>query len=248
MTTRILPVLALLLACDADSVPPPNIAAAAEVNGSEQQRREVLTKVRPITTRAGHPRFTDPVLRDPLAAGVFAERLADASVAEAERVALAEALPRCGGAWADVALTRLAIEEDPAVRAVLIGGLQRATDAQALAGARAGLADADANVRRAAAELAGWVPAVGKALSGELQVALADGAAEVRAAATRAIGLTGDSSAFDVVARGLKDGDPQVRLEAVRSIKRIDAGRAKPALVALQDDADSRVQRAARSE
>jgi HEAT repeat protein len=252
MTTRTLSVLALLLACDADSVPRaasthPRAAPAAAPEGTEEQRTASLRAVQPVETRAGHLRFTDPALRDPLAAGVFGERLADASRPAGERLALAEALPRCGGAWARVSLERLAVERDAAVRAVLVGGLRRAEEEQALTGARAGLGDAAPEVRRAAAELAGWVPEVGTAMREGLQTALADPAAEVRAAAARAIGLTGNATAFDAVTRGLTDVEAQVRLESLRALQRLDEPRARalPAVVTLRQDPDERVRRAA---
>lgn len=241
-------IVATLLACDADSVPPAAASVVEAPSGTKEQRFAALRALRPGETRAGHPRFADPILKDPSAAEVFGERLADPRVPAAERVALAEALPRCGGAWARVGLDRLEVEPDAAVRAVLISGLQRATGDEALAGARVGLTDPAATVRRAAAELAGWVPSVGEAVRGELTAALADDAGEVRAAAARALGLTGDAAVFDAVARGLADGEAQVRLESLRALRRIDDSRAgrSPAALSLQQDPDERVRRAAR--
>ena len=250
MTPRISLALVLLFACDADSVPPPTLVAEAAPVDPDDQRRAMLREIRPVTTRAGQPRFTDQRLRDPLAAEVFGKRLADTGVAIEERLALAEALPRCGGAWADVSVMRLGIETDAGVRAVLIAGLRRAEGDQALVAARAGLRDPEAKVRRAAAELAGWVPEVGAALAGELRGALADPSAEVRGAATRACGLVGDREAFAALTRGLTDGEAQVRLEAVRALRRLDPTRAAglPGMTTLQQDPDERVQRAARGE
>lgn len=235
----------LIAACDADVAPPTEVAAAQV--GQEESRRAALRAIQPVETRAGHPRFTDPGLRDPLAAEVFGARLADPAAPAELRLALAEALPRCGGPWAEISVARLEVEEDAGVRAVLVAGLRRAEGEPPLVGARVGLADPEAKVRRAAAELAGWVPEVGTALATELQAALRDPSAEVRGAATRAIGLTGDAGAFAAVSRNLADRDAQVRLEAVRALKRIDAARAAglPAMVTLQQDADERVRRAA---
>lgn len=246
MTRRIVLALTALLACDPG---PPN-PLEKRAAGREGERRAALLAVRPVEARGGPPRFTDAKLRDPMAATVFAERLADETVEPDERLALAEALPRCGGAWTEISLARLAIEKDAAVRAALVAGLQRADDAAVTLGVKAGLADAEAKVRKAAAELAGWKPAVSKELAAQLQAALADPAAEVRAMAVRAIGLTRDGAAFDAVARGLADVDADVRRESIRAVRRIDEARAAalPAMTALQTDPDARVQRAAKGE
>lgn len=254
MNSRTVLALVLLVACDAEGVPAADVAAAPAVEnatpGAEQDdaRRAGLRAIEPVATRGGQPRFTDLRLRDPLAAEVFGERLGDESQAGDLRLALAEALPRCGGPWADVSVARLAIEADAGVRAVLIAGLRRAEGEQALVGARAGLADAEAKVRRAAAELAGWVPEVGVTLAEELRAALRDPSAEVRGAATRAIGLTGNKASFEAVVGRLADREAQVRLEAVRALRRIDAKRAValPAMATLRQDPDERVQAAAR--
>jgi HEAT repeat protein len=229
--------LALLLALAACDAPP----AAAPVAADE------LGALQPVRTRAGHLRFTDPRLADPGAAAVFAARLAAPATPAAERLALAEALPRCGGAWAPAALQQLAVEADPEVRAVLVGGLRRADAPAARDGARAGLADASPRVRAAAATLAGWVPAAGDELRPALRARLADAAPEVRAAAARALGLLADREGSAALARGLGDEAAEVRLESLRALQRIDPAdaAARPELAALRADADARVRRLA---
>ncbi|MEZ4385662.1 MAG: HEAT repeat domain-containing protein [Nannocystaceae bacterium] len=223
-------------------------SAAPEAPRDPASIRAHLEALAPATTRAGHLRFTDPLLGDAVATEVLAARLAAAATLAQERHALAEALHRTGGAWSAAILTQLAVEADPEVRVILVGTLAKAPTADALAGLRLGLDDGDPRVRRAACELAGWAPEAGAAEAERLVAALGDDEAMIRAAAARSLGLLGDAGRFAAVAPGLQDSDAEVRLQSLRALERLDRSRAAglPEVAALaRSGRDPRVQRAA---
>jgi hypothetical protein len=197
-----------------DSLPPgPAIAPALDpaiAALDEADARERLTALRPATTRAQTLRFTDPLLARPEAAEIFAARLARPGVPAEERAALAEALPRCGGAWTEALVVAAALEADPAVRATLISGLRRAAPPLAIPALTLALDDRDPEVRRAAAaEIAGWVPALGDGLRPQLRALLSDRSRPVATEATRALGLLGDAPAFPAIADQLRVDRPR---------------------------------------
>ena len=226
----------------------PSSEEAAAAGLDPEAARAALWALAPAQTRAGGLRFTDPLLERPEAAEVMLARLREAGAPAELRFALAEALPRCGGAWAAGAATQAAVEGDPAVRAVLMAGLRRATPEVATPALAAGLTDPAAEVRAAAAESAGWTPAIGAGLVAPLVALLSDTDAGVRAAATRALGLLSDGGSFAAVAGRLGDADAEVRLEAVRALGRIDGAQARglaAMAAAAAEDADGRVRAAA---
>lgn len=233
-----------------ESPPAPAEAAAASAEVAPADSAEVtahLEALAPVRTRAGHLRFADPLLGRPEASEVLARRLADKGAPAEERLALAEALHRSGGAWSTAILAQLPNEADPEVRSILIGTLGKAPKADALAGLDRGLADPEAGVRRAACELAGWAREAGAEVQPRLVAALGDGDPRVRAAAARSLGLVGDAAAsFDALVPRLGDGDPDVRLQALRALGRLDRARtsALGALGDLAGDDDPRIQRA----
>ncbi|MBK8262260.1 MAG: HEAT repeat domain-containing protein [Nannocystis sp.] len=232
------------------SSPDPAIAPALDpaiAALDEAEAREQLRALRPATTRAQTLRFTDPLLARPEAAEIFAARLARPGVPAEERAALAEALPRCGGAWTEALVDAAAIEADPAVRATLISGLRRAAPPLAIPALTLALDDRDPEVRRAAAEVAGWVPAVGDGLRPQLRALLSDRSRPVATEATRALGLLGDAPAFPAIADQLRVDDLELRVEALHALERIDAARAleHPAVRAALIDHDPRVRAAA---
>jgi HEAT repeat protein len=226
----------------------PSPAPAPETPSDPAAIRAHLETLSPATTRAGHLRFTDPLLSDAQATEVFAARLAVEVTAAEERQALAEALHRTGGAWSAAILTQLGEEADPEVRVILVGTLAKAPTADALAGLRLGLGDGDPRVRRAACELAGWAPEAGAAEADRLVAALGEDEAMIRAAAARSLGLLGDAGRFAAVAPGLEDSDAEVRLQSLRALERLDRSRAAglPEVAKLAESgSDPRVKRAA---
>jgi HEAT repeat protein len=237
---------------DLKDSPPPGPAIAPALDPAiaaldEADARDQLTALRPATTRAQTLRFTDPLLARPEAAEIFAARLARPGVPAEERAALAEALPRCGGAWTEALVVAAAIEADPAVRATLISGLRRAAPPLAIPALTLALDDRDPEVRRAAVEVAGWVPAVGDGLRPQLRALLSDRSRPVATEATRALGLLHDAPAFPAITDHLRATDDELRVEALHALERIDAARAleHPAVQAALVDHDPRVRAAA---
>jgi len=212
--------------------------------------QDFLRMLEPVSTRAGHLRFTAPEVATPEATQIFAARLVVAAVPQGQRLALAEVLHRSGGDWSAASLLQLGLEEDPQVRAILVGTLAKAPTEAARRGLVRGLADPDPQVRRAACELAGVAAAAGgdDSVRASLLAALTDDDAAVRGAAARAQGLLGQSTSFAAVMSGLADVDAEVRLQSLRALQRIDRARAAalPEVAALAADAeDARVKRVA---
>ena len=226
---------------------------ASEVARAERERPAEVTELRaatPVATRAGHPRFTTAALESPGAGALLLDRLSRGTDPAPVRAALAEALPRTGGAYASALVGLMAKEQDPEVRVAMVGALRRGAPEPALAGLRAGLADTDPRVRAAAAEVAARRPD-GATLADPLIARLADDSAEVVLAATRSLGALAVDAAFPAVQGRLKDMSPgtaELRLHSLRALVRIDAARTAglPELTALQGDPDPRIVEAAR--
>jgi len=230
----------------AEAAPEPALdPAIAELDPVDA--RAQLTALQPSSTRARTLRFTDPLLARPEAAEIFAARLARPGASPEERAALAEALPRCGGAWTDALIDAAAVEADPTVRAVLISGLRRAAPERAIPALALALDDREPELRRAAVEVAGWTPALGDALRPQLRALLDDRSPAVVREAARALGLLRDAPAFAAIAHRMQGADQELRVEALHALERIDAARAleHPAVQAALVDHDPRVRAAA---
>ncbi|MCA9687520.1 MAG: HEAT repeat domain-containing protein, partial [Myxococcales bacterium] len=156
---------------------------------------------------------------------------------EATRAALAAALPRTGGEWAEALVDMLAGEDDPAVRVAMVSTLHRAPPAIARRGLALGLDDGDAAVRYEAAMTAASVPSVTDepALTGILRQRLTDGDARTRAAAARSLGVLGVTEAFAEIAALVADDDSHVRLESLQALGRLDREQARTIAAGLVD-------------
>lgn len=222
---------------------------AAGLARAEQEQPAQVAELRaltPVATRAGHPRFTSDALGQPAAALVLLDRLSHGTDPAPLRAALAEALPRTGGAYASALVGLMALEADAEVRVAMVDALRRGAAEPALAGLRAGLVDPDPRVRAAAAEVTARRPD-GATLAEPLIAALADDTAEVQHAAARSLGALAIADAFPALQARLSDKSADLRLHALRALTRIDADRASrlPELVGLRTDADPRVAEAA---
>lgn len=191
-------------------------------------------------------RFTDPRLQVPAAAGPLLARLVWGDEPEPVRVALAEAVAHTGPDFAAAVLAVLPHEPSVAVRKVLVEDARVAPPAAAAELVRVGFADKVGAVRAAAARTAPWVVPP-TAVSALVLAALADAEAEVRGEAARSAGLMNLSAAWGPLVGLLSDPDARVRLQALRSVQRLDSvtAAALPQLDALRHDSDGRVQRAA---
>jgi hypothetical protein len=208
---------------------------------------ERLLSMEPATTHAGSIRFTDPAIHDPRATAVLLHRLQTENLDPAMRAALVEALPRTGGDYGEAAVALLGQEKDASVRTALVGTMRRAQPDRAVEGVSLGLSDEDPRVRAEAATMAGWI-SEGATLEPQLLSALKEQDPQIRAAASRSLGVLEVASAFDAIVPLLADDSAEVRLQALHAIERIDAGQASKldALRGLQNDPDSRVSRAAK--
>jgi HEAT repeat protein len=251
--------LALVLAaCSADeSVPQVATPAPAaltwkervssELSSMETAKRDELAQLAPQATPAG-PRFTVELVRDPHATAVFIDRLARKTDAEDVRVALAEALPRTGGLYADAVADLFVDEGSALVRTAYVVSARRAPADQALSILRRAFADTSVEVRAEAARSAAAVTAVGMKLASELRMALSDVDATLRVEAARTLGSLRIEAAKDDLNKALADSSADVRLEAMRALDRITPGSlaGTATVVALQSDPDERVSRLAK--
>lgn len=218
--------------------------AVVLVERDQPQLASAVRALPPTPTRAGTLRLVGDPLRAPQASAVLAARLTQAAP-EAERRAVAEALPRTGGAWHQWAAPLAEVEETASVKAILLEGLVRAP-ASVLSTVHAALSHDDPTVRAAAARaLSGHRD--GASYAHALRDALSDPSALVRAEACRGLGWFEDATAWAALEARLQDDSGDVRLRALRALQRIDEARAaqSAAVQAAQDDLDPKVARAA---
>jgi HEAT repeat protein len=208
---------------------------------------ERLISMTPGTTQAGSMRFAGPAIHDPRATAVFLHRLQTENLDAEMRAALVEALPRTGGDYSEAAVALLGQEKDASVRMALVGTMKRAEPQRAVEGVRLGLADEDPRVRAEAATMAGWL-SEGTDLEPQLLSALEEKTPEIRAAASRSLGVLKATGAFDSIVPLLADDSAEVRLQALHALERIDASQAAKLdrLQELTSDPDDRVARAAK--
>ncbi len=221
----------------------------ADVNALHANQPETLATLRtlaPRRTRASTLRMMHPLLRDTLAASVLLDRLVNTRLDDATRAAMIEALPRTGGLYADAVVDLFDGETSARVRAAMIATLIRAEPTLAALGLARGLRDVNAGVRAEAARAVGRHRR-GDLLSAELLPLLRDSDSAVRAQAARSFGLRRIVGALDKLAPLADDPTANVRLEALRAMRRIDPGFARrvPAVHRLRTDTDPRVRREA---
>lgn len=196
-------------------------------------------------TRAGFPRFRGPELADKRLAPLFVERLLQGPSYDM-KLALLEVIPRTGGDFGDSFVGLLREEDDTRLRGIMVASLKNADRDATLEGLRLGFADVDGAVRGEAARAAGWSDH-GSELVPELVEALGDTQAYTRAMAARSLGYLRAGQAFDALLPCLADSEPDVRLNAINALERLDAERlaARPELNDLAHDPDPGVVRAA---
>lgn len=225
--------------------------AAGFTRQQDPELAAVVDSLPTVRTRHGALRLAPHAALDqPAAAALLLQRVATRADAPEVRRAVAEAAVNAmlltdnhggfGDAW-------LGLMDDPdaGVRAKLVTGMRRASSRVARTGLAAGLADADPEVRRAAAASVGLSE---QGVDATLLVpALDDPDAAVRAAAARALGLRGQATGWDGLVTRLWDEDGGVRRESVTALMRIDASRALriPSMerLALDPETSAAVQR-----
>lgn len=219
--------------------------AVAQLRTRDPKLADALYAMEPRSTRAGTARFTGPLVRNPVAAAVFLDRLTSPEGASPEvRAALVEALPRTTGPFGPAVIDLLAGETDASVRVAMVASLRTADASSALAGLEVGLADADASVRLIAARTVAR-RADGVQLEEELLAAAGDPELGVKSEAIRTLGVLEIASAKNLITAELAAADADLRLSAVRALTRIDPAFAAERVQALVTDGDPRVAKAA---
>jgi HEAT repeat protein len=201
-----------------------------------------------VSTRAGTPALSSPLLSEEMALPLMVDRLVHGAEDRALRVSLARAVSADDALLGDTLLGLYSQETDAEVRAALIVGARKHPDAAAsLSLLTQGLADPSALVRAEAAAAAGSHPQ-GASLGDALIAALrGDKDAAVRGAAARSLGWLRLSTASPALTTALSDPSAEVRLTALRALERVDAAAARAAAPRLQADPDPGVARAAKA-
>jgi len=242
-------------AATAAATPAPAVAdwrpwVAAEVERLRSERPDYFDElmalpVRP--TRAGFPRLTGPLVRDPDAAPILLHRLLSRAEPVDTRAAIVEALPRTTGDFSAAAAELMALETDPRVRELLCAALARAQAPFAIEGLERGLHDSAARVRAEALRSLGRRTTDAAELAPDIIAALSDPEAVVQQEAARALGNLELESAKDALVARLDSPSADVRLHSLRALSRIDPEHARtlPQLEALRSDPDPKLARLA---
>jgi len=200
----------------------------------------------PERTRAGFLRFPGGPLLDPAVASVLLERFVHGGETLETRQALLDAVVRSEADWDEAVASLIRTEGEEALRADLAFALRKAISPIAVEGIRAAMRDPAASVRAEACRSAGR-NRLGRELTSDLLTSLADPAAEPRAMAARSLGWLRVEEAWAPLMGLLPDPDPEVRLQAIRALDRLDRKRLSltPELGLLLEDPNDGVRRAA---
>lgn len=250
-------------AAEPDAAAPAAVAAApapairdwrpwveAEVDRLRAERPEYFDQVMALpvrSTRAGFPRMTGPLVREPDAAPILLHRLLTKAEPSDVRAAIVDALPRTTGDFSAAAAELITLETDPRVRELLCATLQRAEPPYAIEGLARGLQDSSPAVRAEALRSLGARPDDGAQLSSELIAALSDPDVVVQQEAARALGNLQVEAAADALIGRLSSSDPEVRRHSLRALSRVAPERIRglPQLETLRSDPDPKVARLA---
>jgi HEAT repeat protein len=201
--------------------------AIADLQARDPALYKKLAALRPDRRVGDEQFFSQKLLIDPRAAAVLLQRLLNGHDPVTVRLAVVDALPNTGGDWQEGAAALVAIDASPRVRKKLVEVLRYVAPPHNLAGLRLALADEDPSVRVAAARTTGFTRD-GAALFTELVTATLDEDWDMRAAAAQALGQLSaprgarNNPARDRLVRMLTDEQPEVRLQVLLALERID--------------------------
>lgn len=217
------------------------LAAIEAFKRDDQDGYIRVSTLSPKRDEVGDFVFTDSVVEEPRAAPVLLSRMLERRTTRVTRQAIAEALPRTRGDWAEGASHLIRTEAEASVRKVLVESMRYAPYPHNLRGLRYGFRDEHRHVRAAATRTSGFLRN-GKALWTELVSALFDEDAEVRAGAASSLGRLGVAESWEGLVRVLGDRNGEVRFKALEALDRIDHARAQqlPELEKLTRDENER--------
>ena len=200
----------------------------------------------PGLTRLGTPRFAGELWRGPDAAPLLLERYLHADEVAENRAALIAALRHTEGDWSQ-ALSELFIHESDAyVREVMTDVSRHADPHYAWTVIEAAAHDDEPDIRSAA------LRSIASRTDGQtgrqiVEQGLRDGDSTVRSSAARTAGVLELQGVWTDLRNLLTDQNPDVRLNALRALSRINEANASilPEIDTLREDPESRVRRLA---
>lgn len=215
--------------------------ALAELQEREPVLYARLLTVKPDRRVGAELQFSHAELADPRAAPVLLKRLLNGDDPVGVRLAVVDALPATGGDWQEGAAALVAVDASPRVRKKLVEVLRYIAPPNNLRGLRLAMQDEDLAVRVAATRTAGFTRD-GVGLYTELVSASFDEDWDMRSAAAQALGQLRVRAARDRLVRMLADEHPEVRLQVLIALERVDPEgvRHLPELARLARDRQSR--------
>jgi len=200
--------------------------ALLELEARDPDRYRRLLTVQPNRRVGTELFFAQPELAAPDVAPVLLKRLLNGEDPPAVRLAVVDALPATFGDWQEGAAALVGLDAAPIVRKKLVETLRYVQPPHNITGLRTAFRDEVPEVRVAAARTTGFTRG-GVELYSELVSGTFDEDWDMRVAAVQALGQLRISAAWDRLVRMLSDEHPQVRLQALISLERIDPAGAR---------------------
>ncbi len=211
-----------------------------------ERARETLT-FKPRTDRNGRAIFPPETFEGGYGRASLYERLLHGHEPVSLRLGLMRALPETGSDWSQDAEPLFGALDEAELRSALVFKIRKEAADVARPTLALATVDASPDVRAEAARSIGWRSDGGE-LAEELGRLFSDSEAQPRAMAARATGWLGLTVFAARLVELTLDSDAEVRLHALRGLRRIDPAQAAalPNLAALAEDNDPRVRRIAR--
>ena len=214
--------------------PPPKLTwqqrtaiAVDDLQRNDPAHYKKLATLKPNRRVGDEQQYAQPIAADPRAAAVFLQRLLNGDDPVSVRLALVDALPATAGDWQEGVAALVAIDASPRVRKKLVEAMRYVDPPHDVDGLRHGFNDEDLQVRVAAARTAGFARD-GIALYQEVvSMTFNDEDWDLRAAAVQSLGKFNNKAAWPQLLRMLADPHPEVRLQVLLALERIDAEAAR---------------------
>jgi hypothetical protein len=216
---------------------------SAELEREEPAQYQQLKALQATRGGAGAPSLDGALVDNQAdAAPVLVMRMLDGQETRANKLAIAEALPRTGGDWDEAAAALVAVEADEQIRVALVMSMRYANEPHSVTGLRHGFQDESTKVRAAAARTTGFNES-GRKLYDELHSGLFADDWEFRAASAQSLGKLQMREAVSGLRRALSDANEEVRLHSLLALEKIDPEHVAsfPELAPLRDDPSASV-------